>query len=291
MLLFWSLILLTLIIYVFGIFFMQSVTDAFRDDPDSVTLSDRLFLRSHFGALHDAAYALFLSMSGGLDWNELANPLGTIHWSYKVVFCFFIFFTVFAMLNIITGIFVDTAVNSARTDKQEVIHEELTLQNANVKKLLNIFRLADQDGNGELTLKELENIMERAEVRAIFSTMGMEVHEARSLFDLLDTDFDGIVTMKQFIVGCIRVKGGAKGVDLLTLMHENKKMYRVWGEFFHFVEGEFRKVREWESVLHEGFTENTNKLQRMEVRISRLKHLVDHEDTRRTLRKRKPMSL
>ena len=84
--------------------------------------------------------------------------------------------------------------------------------------------------------------MERADIHALFSSMGMEVNEARELFDLLDHDMTGCITANQFIVGCIRVKGGAKGVDLMTLMKENKRMFRVWKQFFTFVEAEFHSL-------------------------------------------------
>merc|ERR1719414_2265466 len=118
--LFWSFVLLCLHIYLFALFLTYNVADHFSD-----TVSDDLRsggkLRDMFGSIFNASYTLFSAMTGGRDWNEISDALYDVHPSNSYIFCFFIFFTSYALTNIIVGIFVDSAMECARSDKDEVI--------------------------------------------------------------------------------------------------------------------------------------------------------------------------
>lgn len=46
------------------------------------------------------------------------------------------------------------------------------------------------------------------------------------IFQLLD-DGSGIVSIDEFVMGFLRLKGNAKAVDLVTLMYENRKMSKL----------------------------------------------------------------
>merc|ERR1711972_1169926 len=50
-----------------------------------------------------------------------------------------------------------------------------------------------------------------------------ELHEARGLYGLLDVSGQGSVSIDELVVGFMRFKGGAKSIDLATLMTENKR--------------------------------------------------------------------
>merc|ERR1740129_2679549 len=54
-------------------------------------------------------------------------------------FCFYVFFVSIAVMNIVTGIFVDSAINSARSDQQEMIQELLYAEESYVAALQQIF--------------------------------------------------------------------------------------------------------------------------------------------------------
>merc|ERR1719335_349068 len=48
--------------------------------------------------------------------------------------------------------------------------------------------------------------------------------EAEQLFVLLDPHKSGEVSIDDFVKGCVRMKGGAKSVDIQTLLFQNKAM-------------------------------------------------------------------
>merc|ERR1711988_345569 len=60
------------------------------------------------------------------------------------------------------------------------------------------------------------------------SSLNIEIREAKSIFNLLDLDKSGEVTIEEFIFGLMRLKGNAKAIDTHTLLYENKRMVMVW---------------------------------------------------------------
>ena len=48
--------------------------------------------------------------------------------------------------------------------------------------------------------------------------------QARGLFNLLDADDSGSISVKEFIQGCLRLRGQAKSIDVATLIYMTKRM-------------------------------------------------------------------
>jgi len=51
-----------------------------------------------------------------------------------------------------------------------------------------------------------------------------------------------MVSYSEFIVGCLRMEGAAKTVDVATLMYENKRMMMKWVTFMESVENNFNLI-------------------------------------------------
>merc|ERR1712224_483211 len=105
-----------------------------------------------------------------------------------------------------------------------------------------VFREADIDGSGTITADELVQHLGNTVVLAHLHTLGLEVHEAVGLFRLLDVDESHEVSIDEFVVGCMRLKGGAKSIDLATLMYENKKMLDRIVRFEEFARDRFDQL-------------------------------------------------
>merc|ERR1712066_605385 len=98
---------------------------------------------------------------------------------------------------------------------------------------------ADGDGSATITAQEFEIHLRDERVRAHLSSVGLKIHEALGLFKLLDTDNSGQIAIEEFVVGCMRLKGGAKSIDLATLMYENKRMAERFNSFESFTRESF----------------------------------------------------
>lgn len=60
-------------------------------------------------------------------------------------------------------------------------------------------------------------------VKILFGVLGVDVQEVSGLFTLLSGG-DESVDYEEFMAGVMRVRGGSKQLDLVTLMYENKKV-------------------------------------------------------------------
>lgn len=220
----WSMVALGMVVYVFGVYLTQVALQHLELEDGEASAGDRDLLEEHFGSLPRASYTLFLAITGGVGWKPLADIFFDIHWINGTVFCFYMFFCLFVVLNIITGMFVETAINSVHNDRNEVIMEEMRAENSRVKKLKRIFDEADVEHRGLLRYAELDRILLDPKTHALLRSMGLEVDEAQGIYPLLDPTHKGEVSIEEFVVGCLRLLGGAKSVDLVTLLYENKKM-------------------------------------------------------------------
>eukprot|EP00439_Symbiodinium_sp_Y106_P081772 s860_g20.t2 len=102
--LFWALALLVLIVYVFAVLFVGAVND-FKLDPDNPKLPTREMEASdlYFSSLPDTMLSLFMCIAGGVNWGEVQSPLKAISTVWVFFFLFYVAFTYFAVLNVVTG--------------------------------------------------------------------------------------------------------------------------------------------------------------------------------------------
>lgn len=218
----WVFVLLFLLIYIFSMIFLDaaeqyiSVSDS--ADPNAWQLVE------YYGSVPKACYTLFIAISGGMDWDDVVAPLLAVSPWYRVVFSGYIFFTTFGVLNVVTGAFVDSfAVVSAR-DREVVIEDEMKREKRYLKDIQAIFDGADADGSGTLSIEEFETHLKDERVKSFFSSLELDVKQARTLFKLLDADGSNEVGIEEFVHGCLRLKGGAKSVDVHMLLLQSERM-------------------------------------------------------------------
>jgi len=225
----WSILFLLLVMYTFGIFFEQGVVSYVRNKDR--TDQTRKELLAWFGSMDSTMVTMFSAISGGTDWLSIMTPLAEISRVYTVVFMIYIFATYHGILHVMMSIFVDSTMTASRNDRDLVIAEELSRKDSYLTQMGEVFRETDIDGNGTVTWEEFEAKLQDPRIQAYFSALDLDVAEAKGLFHLLDSDESNSVPIEEFVVGCFRLKGGAKGIDLAALMHENKKMVKVFHRF------------------------------------------------------------
>jgi len=218
----WALSMLTIMIYIFAVFMTVGVAESLTD----TALSDktRSDLRNYYSTLGKTMFTLFAGVMGGADWQDFVIPLREVHWAYELLFCAYVAFTTLALLNVVTGIFVDSALSSAMHDRNTVIQEEMLKEGTYVAELKKIFQEADTDGSGVMTQEEMTAYLADKRVKVYMNVLGINTSEATGLFHLLDIDNRGQIDVNEFIMGCLRLKGEAKSIDVATLMYENKKL-------------------------------------------------------------------
>lgn len=231
--LFWLMVLLIGILYVFSIFFTQGVTE-FLKDPVNHDNAEADTLLADYGSLINSAYTLFASITGGVSWRDVLNPLGHTGWLFSMLFILYIFFCIFSVLNIVTGVFVDGAIQRSSQERDLRLEKEKEQKKMYVSMLTDLLEEIDAEGTGVISREDLQEAFKSEQVRYYFSVLDIDVTDSNYLFDMLDLDRSGEVDMEEFVSGCLRLKGNAKSIDIHTLMYEIKLMIKQMSFFMEY---------------------------------------------------------
>lgn len=238
----WTMVLLLIILYTFGVIFTQAATQLLiadgKDDPDLEEL-DR-----YYGSVGRSVYTLFMSITNGVDWQNAVAPLQSLHWLFVGFFVVYIAFTYFAVLNVVTGVFCQTAIESAAKDQEEVMQVQRACKEDYVRQLTELFCDKDQDGSGELTIDEFEELLQDERLQKYCASLDITIDDAWALFKLLDTDGSGAIEVNEFVTGCLRLKGSARSVDIALLMYQVQWMIERFTKFISYTDGQFQGLRQ-----------------------------------------------
>lgn len=219
----WVMMLQCILIYVFGICLTQGTIN-FCMAHNAWAAEETAELRRHFGTLSTSGLSLFEGMAGGISWGELVDVLEPLDGVYAALFLVFVAFSVFAVVNIVTGIFVDSAMQSSQTDRDLLIQEEIHAKEDYLAKIQQIFNEIDVDGSGTVDMSEFSTAIEDERLVAYFNALDLDITDVKGLFSLLDRDRTGEIDIEEFVVGCLRLRGGAKSLDLAKLLYESEYM-------------------------------------------------------------------
>eukprot|EP00927_Polykrikos_kofoidii_P009831 TRINITY_DN1411_c0_g1_i1.p1 TRINITY_DN1411_c0_g1~~TRINITY_DN1411_c0_g1_i1.p1 ORF type:complete len:658 (-),score=106.78 TRINITY_DN1411_c0_g1_i1:128-2101(-) len=230
--LFWLCTLLLCLMYIFSIVLTTGAADvivndgkvftslicdhdkSFHCEPGIITDSVRRF----FGSVPRTMFTLWQAMSGGMEWGQpaiLAFYLGPV---YFVVFCGFICFTTFSVLNIVTGVFVDGAIQLAEGDRETRMEREDDKRRMIADDLQELLFTLDVNMDGRISWEEWQSEIKRREVSALLSSLGITAVDAKELFSVMDVDGDGELSIVELVDGVQRAKGPAKGIHMQILL-------------------------------------------------------------------------
>eukprot|EP00930_Biecheleria_cincta_P045535 TRINITY_DN31378_c0_g1_i1.p1 TRINITY_DN31378_c0_g1~~TRINITY_DN31378_c0_g1_i1.p1 ORF type:complete len:620 (-),score=104.43 TRINITY_DN31378_c0_g1_i1:84-1943(-) len=216
----WVILILLLLFYVAGITFVIGAT-GYLDTSEKWNAEENANLALYFGSLDRSVISLYMAMSGGNDWTVYYEALELTEF-YHLLFLIFITFAVFAVVNIIMGVFVDSAMQSSTTDQATLVQEELDVKKAKLAAMQEVFENLDEDGTGTFTIDEFENRLRDERVQAYFSTLKLDVGDAKALFRLLDYDQSNEITIDEFVAGCSQLQGEARSLDAKIMQFELK---------------------------------------------------------------------
>lgn len=119
----------------------------------------------------------------------------------------------FAVLNVVSAVFVQQALKTASSDDDLAFRQkerDIAQYNRKVKKL---FCSIDGSGDGAITLDEFTKLVQSPKLKFWMSQLELEYHDLLSLFEFLDNG-DGQITLMEFIEGAQRLRGSAKALDI-----------------------------------------------------------------------------
>lgn len=214
----WACLLLIMIIYVFALTIVQAVHA--HTDLNKPEIKD---LTYYWGSLPRSMLTLYMTISDGISWIIVAEPLTAVSGWLLLTFILYISFTIFAVLNVITGVFCEAALESARQDYELMIQTHLEEKDTFTEAVYAAFGVEKQSGEDlQLSYKEFEQVFNNPNTSAYLAALELNSSDAWELFKLLDTDASAIIDVDEFVNGCLRLKGMAKAIDIAKLSYEQK---------------------------------------------------------------------
>lgn len=173
-------------------------------------------LEKDFGDVLQSMLTFFEVMSTE-GWSDVARESMELEpWSW-VLFATFLCFTTYAVMHVVVAVVVNKTMNRAGERKDELAKKTANAERRAYEKLGEVFCLADDDGNGELTKEEFLSSLEKSEVIRYMQEVHIDVRSAESLFSILDFDESGSVEFDEFVEGMLNARGEAKAKDVLAV--------------------------------------------------------------------------
>mmetsp|Transcript_5782 Transcript_5782/g.11054 ORF Transcript_5782/g.11054 Transcript_5782/m.11054 type:complete len:651 (-) Transcript_5782:243-2195(-) len=241
--LFWSFVLLASVIYIFSICFTQAaIVFLQQDDIAEDQKETRDEWVEWFGSTQRSMRTLLISISGGADWAQFVVMLESVDVLYSLIFIFYIMLVFHGVLHVIASIFVECSMATSNKEKDHLIRGEMQQKDSYMTLIRAVLLEADHDESGTINWLEFQRYLEDPRMRDFFKAIELDVTEARGLFKLLDMDESDEVPIDEFVTGCFRLKGGTKALDLTSLMHENKRLMRVFMRFMGYTQTQFEAL-------------------------------------------------
>lgn len=218
----WIVAVLIIFMYMFAVSLAQGSLDYCANSQRERLSPEMSPLCRYWGSVWWAMLSLYEGMTGGISWGELLDALQPLGGFYMVIFLIYVTLSIFVVSNIITGIFVDEAMQAAKQDQDSVIREEMSRQEGCVDGMHKVFTALDTDLDGQLTIEEFEAAITDHRLVTYLSVLGLEVNDAQAVYCLIDHDKTGDVDIEEFIVGCLRLKGEARSLDLAMIQMQNE---------------------------------------------------------------------
>ncbi|CAK9093377.1 Cation channel sperm-associated protein 1 (CatSper1) [Durusdinium trenchii] len=152
-------------------------------------------------------------------WAEsVARPLFHVAPMATPVLFVCIFVMSFGTLNILVAVMVErisviTADRRTHAEQARVRMEAYMLES-----MVDDLHANDKDGSGDLSQKEFKKIIRIPGLVKKLGLLGITIEEAESLFEIMDVNHSGTVTPEEFIAGLQKIKGQAKGQDMVQLI-------------------------------------------------------------------------
>lgn len=230
----WVELVLSLMFYMFGIAFTIATVIHLQDvDANGMRSKADIELEKYFGTLGLSFVTLFMAMSGGNDWGQYYDALEPIGSFHQLLWMLYISLAVIAVVNVVTGIFVDSAMQSNMSDREIIIQEELEKKKEYLQQMASIFVEIDSDGTGFISREEFEKSLQDERVMAYFNALKLDVSDAHTLFLLLDWDHSEEVNIKEFIAGCYKLQGESRSLDVKIVQYEIRYVAEMLTKMLH----------------------------------------------------------
>lgn len=174
--------------------------------------------QQYVGTVYRSMWTVFQIITFDNWATDIARPMSEVSPITTWVCLITIIVCTFGVLNVIIAVMVERTLTIAKENRDIIGGVLEKTEKELLKSMAEDFFMRDQDSNGELDFEEFQKLIRTPHFGFKLRLLGMYEDEAENLFDLMDADDSGTVSPEEFIEGVKKLKGHAKGQDLLQLI-------------------------------------------------------------------------
>lgn len=226
----WSVVLILAMNFMFGVAFLAAAAEYLHEHDcianmtatTTTTLDDTSqetcrLLRLRWGSMGTAMLSLFQSATGGYSWADVANPLWEVGVGYYLIFCLYIGFFQFVMMNTITSIVIDGMREYAEKDQSAAVNDHLNRKEEYRSKIESLFHSMDTAENGVVSFEEFQAYMSDPLAVAFAESIDLEVVDLEQVYKVISALGQRNVDSADFVDACIKLRGRAKQIDMMEI--------------------------------------------------------------------------
>lgn len=198
---FYTLFLLIIVLFVFSSIAFELITENPLAAGPDVDEEFHAIVQSHFRSLPVIMMTLvqFVTMDNiVLVYKHLVEK----DWVLGIYFMFAILVISIVLMNLVTAVVVNSAMEQANQDRDAMRIVEKQRQTKLLKELKRLFQRLDDDGSGSVTLEEVAHI--KLEDRELLQSI-VGISDPIEVFQALDFNGDGSLSIDEFCEGIINV--------------------------------------------------------------------------------------
>mmetsp|Transcript_59457 Transcript_59457/g.105762 ORF Transcript_59457/g.105762 Transcript_59457/m.105762 type:complete len:614 (-) Transcript_59457:325-2166(-) len=226
----WSLCVLVVIQSMMGLMvsslvqtLLEESSRRVREDPDGVLpekVREDLFY--FYGTFSKTIMTMFQILFA--NWIPCARVLiDNVSEAWTLVFIFYRCLVGFAVMSVISAVFVQSTMKVAQQDQDILIAQKQRDKEAMGKNLKKLFDEIDTSGDGNLSHDELMAVVNNPKMALFMNALEIDTKDLQTLFHLLD-DGDGEISTDEFLGGIGRLRGPAKALDMAAVMSGMNKL-------------------------------------------------------------------
>lgn len=208
----WMLILLTMIVYSVAV----TLTSVVGQSP--FARERWRYCDQYVGNIYRSIWTVIQVITLDSWASDIGRPMSEVSPFGLFIIIATVIICSFGVLNIIIAVMVERMQTIATESKELTAKKLEKTEQALLCSMAKEFKEAELDENGEVTLDEFRKMITQDSMMYKLRLLGVMAEEAESLFEIMDADKSGSVSPEEFVTGLQKLKGIAKGQDLVQLI-------------------------------------------------------------------------
>mmetsp|Transcript_12225 Transcript_12225/g.22603 ORF Transcript_12225/g.22603 Transcript_12225/m.22603 type:complete len:475 (-) Transcript_12225:44-1468(-) len=208
----WVMLLLFIVVYCFGVMLTTFVGQSERAHEHL------RYWEQYAGTVWRSMWTTIQIVTFDQWASDIARPMNEVSPGIFLLIIGVIAICTFGILNVMVSVMVQQVLSIAKENNDKVDSVLEKNDRMILRSMVDDFKDCDGGAKDELDIVEFRRLLQTQSFAYKLRLLGVQIDEAEHLFELMDADDSGTLSPEEFINGLQKLKGNAKGQDLVQLI-------------------------------------------------------------------------